>query len=902
MINNRVKISTVVESQLPSFIGNDFPLAGEFLKSYYRSQDSQSLPSDILSNIDQYVKLDNLTNLVLDTSLTSSVSANDTTIEVSSTEGFPDQYGIIQIDSEIITYTGITENTFTGCIRGFSGISSYRATNKPDQLVFSSTEAASHDSESTVKNLSVLFLQEFFKKVKKQIAPGFENRDLFSGLNENLFLKQTKDFYASKGADQSYEILFRALYGEDVELIRPGDYLFIPSDAGYRVTNDLVVEAISGDPELLLNKTLFQNKNQYSDAASGTITKVEKIFRGDKHYYVLSLDAEFKRDIDTVAGSIKGNFAINPKTRLLNNVAIGSTVLDVDSTVGFAATGEIVADLSNGTSVTLTYLSKSSNQFFDVSGASQLLPETQELRQNNVAYGFTSTTQENPVEVRIGAVLSDLVLPNENYLFEKNDKIEIQSPGKISDSVKTKNWFYNLKNTLDVKEITESFFGSNSYRVETYDKNNIIVGDAVVLTDNTGSANTFMISQVVNKKSFIVSGINLPTNRTYKVQRQILKGNSSKFSYISNYITNVQNTYLDNDDVYVTSNSIPSYPETSLDPEDFSVTFSGTFSGTDLNIGSHPFYTGDAVEYVGTGLNISNGTYFVKVVNSTTIRLAASKPNISNNNFFVISGTVSNAQLVKFGYRGQTFGLQKLIRLVRNSVDTKNKVSTEPGAIGLFVNGVEAFNYKSQDSVHFGEIENLIITAKGDNYDIINPPVLNISDISGSSAEGKVSVDGGLERIEIIDPGIDYLETPTISIRGGNGLGAIAEASLMKFIYTVQFNSVTSSNQVDLTNDTVAFNQIHKLRNGERIYYETNGGTEVGGLVDKSEYYVGIVDAFRVKFYKTFDDAIAGKNIIDLTSYGDGTHQVSTSEPRKKISSIRVVESGSGYGNNYTRN
>ena len=901
MINNRVKISTVVESQLPSFIGNDFPLAGEFLKSYYRSQDSQSLPSDILSNIDQYVKLDNLTNLVLDTSLTSSVSANDTTIEVSSTEGFPDQYGIIQIDSEIITYTGITENTFTGCIRGFSGISSYRATNKPDQLVFSSTEAASHDSESTVKNLSVLFLQEFFKKVKKQIAPGFENRDLFSGLNENLFLKQTKDFYASKGADQSYEILFRALYGEDVELIRPGDYLFIPSDAGYRVTNDLVVEAISGDPELLLNKTLFQNKNQYSDAASGTITKVEKIFRGDKHYYVLSLDAEFKRDIDTVAGSIKGNFAINPKTRLLNNVAIGSTVLDVDSTVGFAATGEIVADLSNGTSVTLTYLSKSSNQFFDVSGASQLLPETQELRQNNVAYGFTSTTQENPVEVRIGAVLSDLVLPNENYLFEKNDKIEIQSPGKISDSLKTKNWFYNLKNTLDVKEITESFFGSNSYRIETYDENNIIVGDAVVLTDNTGSANTFMISQVVNKKAFIVSGINLPTNRTYKVQRQVLKGNSSKFSYISNYITNVQNTYLDNDDVYVTSNSIPSYPETSLNPEDFSVTFSGTFSGTDLNIGSHPFYTGDAVEYVGTGLNISNGTYFVKVVNSTTIRLAASKPNISNNNFFVISGTVSNAQLVKFGYRGQTLGLQKLIRLVRNSVDTKNKVSTEPGAIGLFVNGVEAFNYKSQDSVHFGEIENLIITAKGDNYDIINPPVLNISDISGSSAEGKVSVDGGLERIEIIDPGIDYLETPTISIRGGNGLGAIAEASLMKFIYTVQFNSVTSANQVDLTNDTVAFNQIHKLRNGERIYYETNGGTEVGGLVDKSEYYVGIVDAFRVKFYKTFDDAIAGKNIIDLSSYGDGTHQVSTSEPRKKISSIRVVESGSGYGNNYTQ-
>jgi hypothetical protein len=666
MINKRVKISTVLESQLPSYVRDNYPLAVDFLKTYYRSQDSQSLPSDILSNIDQYIKVDNISNLTTQTSLGSSISTNDSTIQVSSTEGFPDQYGIVQIGSEIITYTGITTNTFTGCVRGFSGISSYHALNKPDELVFSSTDAAFHDSGSSVKNLSILFLQEFFKKVKKQIAPGFENRDLYSDLNQNLFVKQTKDFYASKGAEQSYEILFRALYGEDVELIRPSDYLFIPSDAGYRVTNDLVVEAISGDPELFVNKTLFQDKDQYHNAASATIANVEKIFRGDNTYYVLSLDADYGRDIDTIAGSLKGQFSINPKTRLLNNVAIGATVLDVDSTVGFAATGQIVADLPNGTSVTLTYLSKSSNQFFDVSGTSQSLGETQELRQNSVAYGYTSTAQQNPVQVRIGAVLDNLVIPNETYLFEKDDKFEIQSLGKFSNTIKTRNWFYNLKNTLNVKEIVEPSPGSNVYNVETYDENNIIVGDTVVLTDTTGTSNTFTISQVINKKKFVVSGVSLPTNRTYTVQRQILKGNSSSYPYISNYITNVQNTYLNNDDVYVASNSIPSYSNQSLDPEDFSVTFSGSFSGTDLNIGSHPFYTGDAVEYVGTGLNIASGTYFVQVVNSTTIRLAASKPNISNNNFFSLSGTVSGAKLSKYGYKGKNLQPQKLIRLIKD--------------------------------------------------------------------------------------------------------------------------------------------------------------------------------------------------------------------------------------------
>ena len=899
MFNKRVKISTVIESQLPSFVRDNYPLAVDFLKTYFRSQDSQSLPFDILSNIDQYVKVDNLTNLSTETSLTGSVATNDTTIQVSNTQGFPDQYGIIQIDSEIITYTGITTNTFTGCIRGFSGISSYHAVNKPDELIFSSTSAEQHSDGSSVKNLSVLFLQEFLTKVKKQITPGFENRTLYGDLNQNLFVKQAKDFYGSKGSDQSYEILFRALYGEDVEVIRPSDYLFIPSDAGYRVTEDLVVEVISGNPELLVNKTLFQDKNQYHDAASASISNVEKIYRGDKTYYVLSLDADYGRDIDTVSGSLKGKFVINPKTRLLNNVSIGGSVLDVDSTVGFAATGQIVADLPNGTSVTLTYLSKSSNQFFDVSGVSQSLGETQELRQNSVAYGYTSTAQENPVQVRIGAVLEDLVIPETNYLFEKDDKFEIQTLGKREDGIKAKNWFYNIKNIFEVKNITERVPGSKVYDIETYDDNTILLGDSIVLSDNTGAFYNLTISEVVNKTKFSVSGTTLPTDRVYQVKRQLTKGNSTSYPYISNFLSNVQNVYIDNNDVYVASNSIPSYSNQTIEPENFSVSFTGSFSGTDLNIGAHPFYTGDAVEYVGSGLNIASGTYFVKVVNSTTIRLSASKPNISNNIYFSVTGSTSDSKLSKFGYGKKTLKDQKLIRKISDPVNTKEKVSSDFQTTGILVNGVEISNYKSSDAIYFGNLEEVIVTAEGSGYDVINPPVLTIEDKSGIEATGKVSVNGSLQRIDLIDQGIDYLDVPTITITGGNGSGAIAEASLMNFTHTVSFNSLALANQIDIAQNTISLSEPHRLRDGERIFYESNDGNSVGGLIDKSEYYVGIVDTFRVRLYKTFNDATLGLNVINLTSYGTGTHTLSTVNKRKKVSSIRVVDGGSGYQNKY---
>jgi hypothetical protein len=899
MINKRVKISTVLESQLPSYVRDNYPLAVQFLKTYYRSQDSQSLPADILSNIDQYVKVNNLTNLTTQTSLGSTIQSGDSTIAVTSTQGFPDQYGIIQINSEIITYTGITTNSFTGCIRGFSGISSYHAPNQPDELVFSSTDASTHKGGSTVKNLSVLFLNEFFTKTKKQISPGFENRDLYQDINQNVFVRQVKDFYSSKGAEQSYEILFRALYGKDVELVRPSDQLFIPSDAGYRVTNDLVVETISGDPELLVNKTLFQDLNQYHNAASATISNVEKIFRGTDTFYVLNLDAEYGRDIDTVRGSQKGKFVINPKTQILNTVAIGATVIDVDSTVGFASTGQIVAALSNGTTQTITYLSKSLNQFFSVSGITQSMPEAQEVRQNTVVYGYTSTSQTNPVQVRIGAVLEDLIIPSNNYLFEKDDKFEIQTLGKKVEDTRAKNWLYNLKTTYNVKSITERSFGSQIYDVVTFDENIFLVGDTVVLTDNTSTTYTYTISNVINNKKFTISGGSLPTTRTFTAKRQILKGNSVTYSHISKYIANVQNTYVKESDLYVTSNSIPHYSNKPLNPENFTVTFSGTFSGTEISIGNHPFYTGDAVQYVGEGLNISSGTYFVKVVNSTTIKLAASKPNISNDIFFTISGTTSNAIITRYGYKGKTFEIQKLIRTIKEPVTDKDKVETVEGPTGILINGVEILNYKTNDAIYYGEIEDLIVTAEGSGYDIINPPVMTISDNSGTGAKAKVSVNGGLERIDIIYPGVDYLSTPSITINGGNGKGAVAEASLMEFKHSKIFNSVSRANQVDVLFDIITFGERHEFRDGERVFYETNGGNPVGGLEDKHEYYVGVVDAFRVKFYKTEIDAVNGHDRINLTSNGTGTHTVSTCENRKKIASIRVIDSGTGYENKY---
>ena len=182
MENNRVKISSIVDSQLPLFVREEYPLVSELLTEYYKSLESKGSSYDILQNIDQYVKINNLTNLVESTQSTSDVGFVDTTISVINTDGFPKTYGIIRINDEIILYKSKTETTFDDCIRGFSGISEYSLGNS-ENLIFNSTEIQEHSSNSEIINLSSLFLKEFFNKVKKQFANGFDDRELIYGVD-----------------------------------------------------------------------------------------------------------------------------------------------------------------------------------------------------------------------------------------------------------------------------------------------------------------------------------------------------------------------------------------------------------------------------------------------------------------------------------------------------------------------------------------------------------------------------------------------------------------------------------------------------------------------------------------------------------------------------------------------
>ena len=942
MPETRIQFNNIVQNQLPVFTQSEFPLVSEFLKSYYQGQEYQGGPVDLIQNIDEYVKVENITNLTESVGLRTDITISDETIEVDmvnfprGTDGFPKSYGLLKIDNEIITYTGITTTSFTGCVRGFCGITSYKAINNPDVLVFNSSTSEEHTGGSKIQNLSSLFLKEFLLKTKYQILPGLENRTLDEDLNQNLFIKQSKDFYLSKGTDRSFEILFKALYNEDVQVIKPRDFLLTPSNANFKITNDIVVEPVQGDPTNLENSTLFQGRFENINKAYAPIGSVEPINVGvGETYYKISFDSGYDRDI-RVRGAIYGDFVVHDKTKNIGVVSIGATVFEVDSTVGFPQQGELKVVFTDATNGIVSYTSKSINQFYGCTGVTGKIADASNIGINTYAFGTSNVDPTEEIRVNVTAVLNELEITGNAHNFSVGETAEIKTLGIDDDGFIAKNWFYNLAPTLEVKNITLVDPTDQTYKIEFFVEHAFKNGDIVTLDDTAG--NELEISTLINidsETSITLKGQGLiDTSLKYIVKRNISKAISNTFPEASVFTTNVQNVYRDGNKYLVASSSIPTYNAQPLNVFSQKIKFGGTFSGSEFKIvltGDHGFHTGDAVYYspqrvteqfydannilstrdviksslfsgdlgvIGEDQIASNaGLYFVKRVNSLTVKLSRSRTDLENSNFISIETpvTLEDNIIEPFNFNSKTLQSQNIFREISPTQNDGLKYNTEVGFTGLLTNGVEILNYKSKDVIHFGQLERVEVLSGGSKYDVINPPNLKIKDNVGTGATGNVSVSGSFEEIRVIDSGFDYIDHPTVSISGGNGKGAVASVNTKLIDYQVSFNAQSSS---AVSNNNIGFSTFHKFRNAEAIIYKTKGQVSVGGISTDSVYFASIVNSTTIKLHLTERDAIAGINTVQLSSLGVGRHDFEAIAKKSVVESINVISGGSGYANN----
>jgi len=933
----RVKVQQIIENQLPEFLRSESPKAIDFLKQYYISQEYQGGPVDIADNLDQYLKIDNLTPEVLSgsTDITSNISSSVDTIQVSSTKGFPSQYGLLQIDDEIITYTGITTNSFTGCVRGFSAITDYRSSSNPEELVFSTSSAASHTSGSSVKNLSVEFLKEFYKKLKYSFTPGLENVDFVSDLDVNNFIKESRSLYESKGTEESFKILFKVLYGITPTVVDLENYLPKPSSARFLRREIAVVEAISGDPLKLVGQTIRKSTDSETQAS---ISEVEIFTRSglNKTYYKISLFVGYDDN-----NSIQGTFAPQPKVLAINPVSVGSSVITVDSTIGFADSGTLISGDN-----TLTYTGKTINQFLGCSGITSIINATDEIRSDEFYYGYENGDVTKKVEVRLTGVLSEFNLISDIKLASEGQKVFVNNVGekilnpdqsKTHKEIFANSWIYNTSVRFEVDSIS----GSNFVLKGIPDKSNLKVGDHVDIllgsTENIVYSNAVVSSIFENQVSLgSLTGFVYDSTLDYSIRRNLKKAKSSSIPilYGNDVVTSdVQNLYNEKDEYfYVASNSLPSYTITTatnkavMSSGDISL-FDGYNSDTNnysiLSFPSSvPFVNGDEIYYIPendpiTGLE--EGSYFVKVLSpSNRIKLYLSRSLIISDTAVEFSPitTSGNHTFILYSQKDQYIYPQRILKKFPSNRTIKlgKNIRTIPGTVGTLVNGVDILNYKSQDKIYYGPLDEVKIYNGGEDYDVINPPSVVVSNpTSGTTSLVRPVLKGSLKEV-IVDPqNFDIKRILSIKLTGGNGIGARFEPVLQRRRRDFEFDARPhyAGGGINIYTDTIKFLDNHNLVSGEPLIYDNNSNDSVGigtylgsnlnlGTTLKKDtlYYPEVVNATTVKLYATLSDYTAGINTVGFTtSSAQGIHRLRTYDIKNSLKSIKIIDPGSGYQN-----
>ena len=835
-IEKRIQVQQVIESQLPEYILSESPKTVDFLRQYYISQEHRGGVVDISDNLDQYLKLDNLTPEVIVgvTTLSAGISSVSDTVEVTSTKGFPDQYGLFKIDDEIISYTGLTTNTFTGCIRGFSGITSYSDPNNPGELVFATSVSDAHATGSSVNNLSVRFLQEFYKKVKSSLTPGLEDSKFVSDIDVSNFIKESKSLYGSKGTAESFRILFNVLYGVTPKIVDLEELLIKPSGAEYIRREIILTEVISGDPNKLLGQTITKSTD---DQTNASISEVEVITRNRKTYYKLSLFVGYND-----RSGIKGTFTIPGKSKVIGNVPAGSSVITVDSTVGFGTTGTVISGIN-----TITYTDKTINQFLNCTGITSAISTTDDIRSDEIYFGYENGDLTKKVELRITGVLSNFeVIPSPtSSVTTEGEIISVKNLGEVVPNPEIKNkketffnsWIYNTSCTFQIN----NFAGiGTAILSSTPDNSNLKVGDKVDIIRRGGDQQVEVSDAIITditqnngvKLNLGGQSFTILPNIDYDLRRKLDRvfSSTSDIQFGNNVITaNVQNVYnKDDEEYYVASTSLPSYDiqETvfkSTIPSSAGNNVQG-FSNVSqkYSIISFPqntrFITGDAVFYKPKNSNLplgglEEGVYYIeKLVPNNQIKIYPSRSfipisdNLEFTNGEIVVGVATTAVVgvntikvdsienIQVGDTISGTNVPNSGITTINSIDTQNNILTVEGlttspianSTRISVTTEHSFVLLRHKNEEIGVQKILkkfpaVANIKSGSASLTEPGatgiLVNGVEITNYKSEDKIYY-GPLTDVKVLNGGLnfDVINLPSITIpQAGSGVTALVQ-------------------------------------------------------------------------------------------------------------------------------
>jgi len=633
-------------------------------------------------------------------------------------------------------------SSFNGVVRGVSSTVAYDSYGNQIFAKESDTRISNHPIGSVVRNLDAIFIYQLFEKFRKQYLPTIQLDP--TKVNPTEVIKNIRDFYLAKGTALGAKFLFKILFGEEVEITYPKDQIISPSAATWVVDTILRTQVVSGNPRDLIDAEIVQYADEVDQDvkyASALVENAISIIKGDDEIYELVISEE----------TLVGEFKIPYNTRLVEPLTTTDQIITVDSTIGWPE--------RNGTffieeDEEIQYKEKSLNQFIECTRSKNGVVENWDpgSKISSNIFIYANFGQTNQVKMRVLGIAeaAGTILDDTGSYYLPGDKLNVAALGSDSPGEqRLESWFYNVKKLIQVANIEPGGLLQIA-TVTTEQPHGLLVEDTVTIygANPVIYNGTFLVSSRIDDYTF---SYRIDTPSTIVPVGNILlsvdlnRGKSTEESInkvVTEFTTNIQNSFFNNNYVYVAASGLPNYKI-------------GPFTGSALIPG-----------------NQRKMIRIPRVVNTVSERQEI-KPNSAIGAWVngVSIWTYKSAEAILYG---PLTGV--------NVVNPGQNYDAGAPPVVLIEGGGGA-GASASVTVN-GSVESFEVTNGGSGY--TSSPLISIVGGGGTGASGTAVVTNGvITRILVASPGSGFTSQPSITITGGGGTGATAIANIRGPIQSV---------------------------------------------------------------------------------------------------------------------
>ena len=660
---------------------------------------------------------------------------------------------------------------FEGCARGVAGPVGFDNIGNIKFQPMSSALEHTVASGAKVDCLDGLFLKKMLSSFIDQFLPDLPYIDI-ERIDVNNVIKNIRDFYNSKGTTQAIGYLFRLLYGEEVSVSYPREQIIKPSDATWAVDTIVRAAIISGNPEDLRDGLLIQE----ADLVDTNVTAAEALI---ENYLTIETSSFTIYELILSEETILGKFAIPYKTRLVEGINQTDGIITVDSTVGWPErNGEILIG-----DELIQYKEKSLNQFIECTRSVNNVVEDWDagtiVKSNFRVYVNKGLSNEVQLEILGIAEAGSTTLTDTGSYYLAGDKLTVAKLGATGSSPQLDSWRYNVKKLVGITEIQGAGRVATAYSDVDH---GLLVGDRVTI---------YGANPIVYNGSFTVISINKDNRKEFQYLTQtdtggiapqgtilasidLNKGRSSDvsiFNQIRYYTANIQNTFFNDDYVYVASTGLPNYP---IGPFGASALVPGNqrkLNRFPLNVQTISTKTEVSPGPIGTFVNGVSVWSYKSTEKKTYGSITAINLTNPGEDYDADSPPIMTIT-TKTGETGSGARATVTVDGSITEIDITDGGSGYTGIPLVSIVGGNGQGAAATAIVSQGRVTQIIVTSPGTGY--TSRPVITISGGGGAGATAEAKVRGPIKQAVITNAGSDYSDKPLISLSSGEG--AVAQA------------------------------------------------------------------------------------------------------------------------------